>query len=120
MGKYLSDAEFARALQVSPQNLQQYLNGDRRPGNKMQKRLKELGCNVTWLFTGLDVEDTINVGMVNKIMDFSQEYQINLAEKRRGEIINFLADKGVETVSELYDIIDHEKLSEFIKKKGKK
>ena len=51
--KFKSTAEFARALKVSPQQLNNYLNGRSLPGNKMESRLRDLGCDVIWLQHGV-------------------------------------------------------------------
>jgi len=44
--------EFAKALTISPQQLNDYLSGRWLPGNKMEERLRKLGCDVVWLMTG--------------------------------------------------------------------
>lgn len=43
---------FAAALDVSPQTLNSYLSGKMQPGNKLQSKLREIGCDVEWLMTG--------------------------------------------------------------------
>jgi hypothetical protein len=43
---------FARALGISHQSLHDYTSARTLPGNKMQSRLRELGCDVEWLMTG--------------------------------------------------------------------
>ncbi len=43
---------FARALGISQQSLYDYTSSRTLPGNKMQSRLRQLGCNVEWLMTG--------------------------------------------------------------------
>ena len=42
----------AKEMGISPQQLNDYLSGRRIPGNKMQERLRELGCDTLWLITG--------------------------------------------------------------------
>jgi len=42
----------AEKLQISPQQLNDYLTGRRTPGNKMQDRLRTLGCDIEWLMMG--------------------------------------------------------------------
>lgn len=54
--QFKSSVDFAKALGVSPQNLNSYLTGQRVPGNKMQRKLRVLGCDVGWLMTGLTRE----------------------------------------------------------------
>ena len=43
---------FARALGISQQSLHDYTSGRTMPGNKMQSRLRSLGCDIEWLMTG--------------------------------------------------------------------
>ena len=43
---------FAADLAMAPVAVSQYLNDYRVPGNKMQERLRKLGCNIDWLMTG--------------------------------------------------------------------
>ncbi len=45
-------AVFARALAMSPQALQNYLQGKMLPGNAVQEKLRALGCDIEWLMTG--------------------------------------------------------------------
>lgn len=42
----------AKAMGVSPQHLNDYLNGRRTVGMKMQARLRKVGCDIEWLITG--------------------------------------------------------------------
>lgn len=50
--KYSTQADFARALGIVPQNITPYLKGERSPGAKMQSKLRDLGCDIEWLMTG--------------------------------------------------------------------
>jgi hypothetical protein len=43
---------FARALGITQQTLNDYTSGRILPGNKMQSRLRSLGCDIEWLMTG--------------------------------------------------------------------
>lgn len=54
LSHYKSLAEFARALQIPQPHLSAYLAGTYRPGNKLQQKLRELGCDVDWLMQGGD------------------------------------------------------------------
>lgn len=42
----------ARQLGVTSSTLSQYATGKSIPGNTMQNRLREIGCDVEWLMTG--------------------------------------------------------------------
>jgi transcriptional regulator with XRE-family HTH domain len=52
VSRFGSVTKFAEKLGISPENLSPYLNGKRRPGNKMQDRLRALECDLNYLFTG--------------------------------------------------------------------
>jgi hypothetical protein len=53
LGQYGSLGSFAEALRLRNQNtLSPYFSGVRKPGNSLQSRLRELGCDVEWLMTG--------------------------------------------------------------------
>lgn len=43
---------FAKELGVSPGQAVQYLTGERIPGNKIQQKLRNIGCDIEWLMTG--------------------------------------------------------------------
>jgi len=44
--------KFARALDMSYENLRQYLSGKSIPGNKMQARLRRIGVDPEWVMYG--------------------------------------------------------------------
>ena len=58
IGKYGSVPAFAEELDIVSEGLSPYLNDKRKPGNKMQEKLRSLGCDINWLMTGLDREET--------------------------------------------------------------
>jgi transcriptional regulator with XRE-family HTH domain len=47
--KFGTYVKFAKALEISPSNLQRYLNGEQKPGYKIFLKLFELGCDLNWL-----------------------------------------------------------------------
>ncbi len=49
---FSSMAEFAEAMGIRPQNLNELLNGIRNPGKKTLDRLEKIGCNRQWLLFG--------------------------------------------------------------------
>lgn len=61
--KFGSVNAFAEALKIAQSQLSNYLNGRRIPGNKMQDRLRKLGCNITWLMTG-ETREQLEDGLV--------------------------------------------------------
>lgn len=51
--KFRTVKAFADALEMSASNLQFYLSDKRQPGAPILKRLEALGCNSSWLLTGM-------------------------------------------------------------------
>lgn len=49
---FASMKKFAEALDMRPQNLGAYLAGERVPGNKMEAKLRAMGCDIIWLQHG--------------------------------------------------------------------
>lgn len=47
-----SQVEFAAKLDMSPQMLQKYLQGERLPMPEVLNKLRLLGCNINWLLNG--------------------------------------------------------------------
>lgn len=43
---------FAKDLGISSSQLTQYVSGSLLPGNKIQQKLRDLGCDIEWLMTG--------------------------------------------------------------------
>jgi SOS-response transcriptional repressor LexA len=50
--RYPTLVDFAEALGISSESLHQYLAGKSKPGNKLQTRLRSVGCDIEWLMTG--------------------------------------------------------------------
>ena len=58
--------KFAKALDMSPQGLQPYLNAVRLPGNTILARLNKLGCSSDWLLYGETKEaESISIPLMN-------------------------------------------------------
>ena len=54
--KKLSDA-----MEISPQQLQQYISGKREPGSRILIKLLKLGCDINWLLGGRERADSYQV-----------------------------------------------------------
>lgn len=103
-------AEYARKLDISPQQLNSYLAGNRLPGNKMKSKLESLGCNIIWLITG----------------KYPNELQAVFDQKDKEEenIIRNLKLLGLDTWDKINEILAPtlsvaEKMSEYKIKKQK-
>jgi transcriptional regulator with XRE-family HTH domain len=93
--RFKTMAEFARRLEMSPENLNLYLNGDRIPGNRTQEKLRALGCDLTWLMTGETIEE------INKKFDKSIFGRARKLNDEDFKIIDFLHELNVTTLEEV-------------------
>ncbi|MCF8355595.1 MAG: helix-turn-helix domain-containing protein [Melioribacteraceae bacterium] len=50
--KYGTLKKLADTMEISPQQLQQYISGRREPGSKILVKLLRLGCDINWLLGG--------------------------------------------------------------------
>ncbi|MEN8192211.1 MAG: helix-turn-helix transcriptional regulator [Bacteroidota bacterium] len=50
--KYNTLKALADAMDISPQQLQQYISGNREPGSKILIKFMRLGCDINWLLGG--------------------------------------------------------------------
>jgi len=55
--RWASKSEFARQSGISPQQLSEYLKGNKRPGGEMLEKWATLGLNIHWYLTGLGEMD---------------------------------------------------------------
>jgi|ERR1041384_7144630 transcriptional regulator with XRE-family HTH domain len=82
--KYHTLAAFAAALRISPQNLNGYIRGIRRPGNKMKARLRALDADVEWIMTGRrSTEQTPPSAGDIELLTFLKEIGIDSIDKAR-------------------------------------
>jgi len=59
--KYGTLKKLAEAMEISPQQLQQYISGNREPGSKILARLLRLGCDINWLLGGTEKAESYRV-----------------------------------------------------------
>lgn len=107
-----SNSAMARALGMSPSNLQKYLSGEMNPGNTVLDKLYRLGLNINWLLTGegsmfadtyRGFQLTKQYGMENEA---SLEYWKTEAQKREEDIARLeaaLADFQTRNPLSLFD-----------------
>jgi transcriptional regulator with XRE-family HTH domain len=50
--KYTTLKNLAEAMDISPQQLQQYISGNREPGSRILIKFMKLGCDINWLLGG--------------------------------------------------------------------
>lgn len=59
--KYGTLKKLADAMQISPQQLQQYISSKREPGTKILAKLLRLGCDVNWLLGGKESVESYKI-----------------------------------------------------------
>ena len=59
--KYGTLKSLADAMEISPQQLQQYISGRREPGSRILVKLLRLGCDVNWLLGGSESLETYRI-----------------------------------------------------------
>lgn len=75
--KYGTLKRLADEMEISPQQLQQYISGKREPGSRILLKLQRLGCDVNWLLGGTDSSDSFRVyNLENEV----RKYQKGIAE----------------------------------------
>jgi transcriptional regulator with XRE-family HTH domain len=107
-------AGLARALEMSPQQLSNYVAGRVAPGLKLQMRLEALGCDSIWLITGRDRE-AIEEGFDLLVQRRSLGRKHT---KRDDELLTVLHVLGVRSTEELFPILDEEMALAQMKRKG--
>jgi transcriptional regulator with XRE-family HTH domain len=75
--KYTTLKKLAEAMQISPQQLQQYISGKREPGSRILARLLRLGCDVNWLLGG---RESIESYKIYKLESELRRLQSSLAQ----------------------------------------
>lgn len=87
--KYGTMAEFARALDMDPKDLNSYLSGRIGIGNKMRSRLEDkTGCSIVWLMTG-------------RYPDLNRQRSEIEIEMQNRQFGTFLRSKNITTLEEL-------------------
>lgn len=64
--KYNTSKKLAEAMDISPQQLQQYISGNREPGSKILLKLLQLGCDINWLLSGSDKIESYKIFKLEK------------------------------------------------------
>lgn len=79
--KYGTLKKLAEEMQISPQQLQQYISGNREPGSRILVRLLKLGCDINWVLGGSESFESYKIyklenELKNLYKDLSQISQI--------------------------------------------
>ncbi|MFC2135247.1 helix-turn-helix domain-containing protein [Bacteroidota bacterium] len=59
--KYKTLKKLAEAMEMSPQQLQQYISGKREPGSRVLIKLLRLGCDINWLLGGREQAESYKI-----------------------------------------------------------
>ena len=59
--KYTTLKKLSDAMEISPQQLQQYISGKREPGSRILIKLLKLGCDINWLLGGKERAESYRV-----------------------------------------------------------
>ena len=54
LANYRTKTEFCEKIGMSTQNLNLYISGKSGVGTKFLNRLRDIGCNIEWLMTGVE------------------------------------------------------------------
>lgn len=74
--KYGTLKKLAEAMNISPQQLQQYISGKREPGSRILIKLLRLGCDVNWLLGGRESVESYKIyKLENELRKLQNSFQ---------------------------------------------
>jgi len=59
--KYGTLKKLAEAMEISPQQLHQYISGKREPGSRILLKLLKLGCDINWLLSSSESIESFKI-----------------------------------------------------------
>ena len=102
---YSTMSDFAKALEMRPQTLNNYLSGSSRPGGILQGRLRALGCDIEWLMTGKVAAE--NADGPRKVIRYHADGPVTLELQKRAErIVQKFIDHPTADMALIEKIID--------------
>lgn len=108
--RYKTLGEAAKAIGISKSQLSQYIHGYYLPGNKIQDRLRDLGCDTILLMTGNTKEE-----LDEKFIAMKKRIAAEEMTKDVREILDVLRKEGINTAEPLKEIFDnYRKMRELI------
>ncbi|MCX7797433.1 MAG: helix-turn-helix domain-containing protein [Melioribacter sp.] len=72
--------KLAEAMDISPQQLQQYISGKREPGSKILIKLLKLGCDINWLLGGKESLESYKIYKLESKLKELQEATSQIAQ----------------------------------------
>ena len=64
--KYGTLKKLAEAMEISPQQLHQYISGKREPGSRILVKLLKLGCDINWLLSGSESMESFKIDKLER------------------------------------------------------
>ena len=78
--KYGTLKKLASAMEISPQQLQQYITGKREPGSRILIKLLRLGCDINWLLSGTESLESFKIDKLERELRKLQESLNQISE----------------------------------------
>lgn len=101
--KFKTIKALGKALGMSQQNLNAYVNGKATPGANMLKKLSELGADVTYILTGISTKDEIAKKVFQELSNKISGYDYPIVSTlSAGSMIEFFNDEEIEKVAFSY------------------
>lgn len=114
----------AEKLEISPQNLNKYLNGKFVPGGELISKLGEMGCDINWLLNienaneANQVTEAANIYTVKDKIILSQTEEIFLLKKQLLDLTEKLDELEKESEGMLKEVIVEDVVKKLKKAKG--
>ena len=105
--KFGGPSAFTKMLEMTPQQLNDYLSGRRIPGNKMRVRLEKNKIDTTWILTGL-------------MPDKERQQKEIIKEIEMKKIFNYLELNDIATFEKIQHIYETYKVVIGLSQKNKK
>ena len=67
-------------MDISPQQLHQYISGKREPGSRILVKLLKLGCDINWLLSGSESMENFKIDKLEKELNKMQENLNQIAQ----------------------------------------
>ncbi len=82
--KYGTLKKLAGAMDISPQQLHQYISGKREPGSRILLKLLKLGCDINWLLSGSESIESFKIEKLERELVNLQKSLTQISNLVRG------------------------------------
>ncbi len=83
--KYGTLKKLAEAMDISPQQLHQYISGKREPGSRILLKLLRLGCDINWLLSGSESIESFKIEKLERELNNLQKSLNQISSLVRGQ-----------------------------------